>query len=1159
MTAPSDPLLLSSPAGLSATVQRNGSTTWLTWNGLRVNLYPGTALEAGPANLWVRRRSAGGVVAHPLLGPASGSVVSRDADGVLVEGDADGLSYRAVLTLAAEEPAWCWRVSVVAAGDSAAEVDVVVAADVALARPAVVRTNEYYVCQYLDHTPLLHPEHGWVVAVRQNLAQDGCNPWLLLGSLGRSTGFTTDALQLHGLGARAGLPAQALARPELVSTRLQHEHALVALQAEASVLDPGQALVTGFFGFLVRDHGPTSPADLALVDRAVHLFAPAAAGARAAGSVSGGEVLGGRRPAGVSANAGGPAAVRTLFDPPTLLAARDLDADELAERYGPDRTAVETDDDGDLSFFTGPRRHVVLRRKELSVLRPHAHILRTGNGLVPDPLSLTTTTTMAGGLGSFVTQGQVAVNRFLSTTRGYLGLQRAFGHRLFVEIDGHWHLLDVPSAFEMEPDRVRWVYAHDGGVIEVTTSAYVDEHVLTLAVRLTEGPPRRFLSVHHVGAHGDDGLEPHRLDVTVGGSLVVVAPHPDSEVARRHPGATFAIELTGDARDAAPGDDSVLFVDGLSRDLPYLCVVTAPALEWGLRTTGALQAAESAAGPLDSPAGPAAPRSGADDETATWDDLLLTPELTCPTPAGRSIVERVAHQLPWLVHNALVHYLAPRGIEQYTGGAWGTRDASQGPVELLLALERYTPLRSLLLTIYAAQEVSGEWPQAFGFHADDLDFRMGPAHGDVALWPVVALGQYLLAARDGAVLDEEVAFYAPDGTTGYGQTRAPLLEHALRALALVRSRGVAGTRLVAYGHGDWNDSLQPADPAMAERLCSSWTVTLHVQALRTLAAGLAAVGLDQLAEELGREADDVLADFQRLLMPDGVLAGYASFDEDGSVRYLIHPSDDATGLRYSLLPMIHAVINDMLTPEQADHHVALIAEHLMAPDGAHLFDRPPAYRGGTMVHFQRAETATFFGREIGLMYMHAHLRYAEALHRLGRAEDLMTAFDQANAVGLPDRMPQARRRQANCYYSSSDAAFADRYEAAAEYQRVLDGSVAVEGGWRVYSSGAGITYRLVLECLLGLRRSATALVVDPVLPRALDQLEVRLPVAGRPVTVRYVVGTRGHGPVDVQLNGTAVVADRLPNPYRTGGLEISMDELTAHLRPDGNEMTVTVP
>ena len=51
-------------------------------------------------------------------------------------------------------------------------------------------------------------------------------------------------------------------------------------------------------------------------------------------------------------------------------------------------------------------------------------------------------------------------------------------------------------------------------------------------------------------------------------------------------------------------------------------------------------------------------------------------------------VERAGEIFIWFIHNALVHYLSPRGLEQYSGGGWGTRDVCQGPVELLLAAER---------------------------------------------------------------------------------------------------------------------------------------------------------------------------------------------------------------------------------------------------------------------------------------------------------------------------------------------------------------------------------------------------------------------------------------------------------------------------------------
>ncbi|HEX2705749.1 MAG TPA: hypothetical protein VHM65_08315, partial [Candidatus Lustribacter sp.] len=491
----------------------------------------------------------------------------------------------------------------------------------------------------------------------------------------------------------------------------------------------------------------------------------------------------------------------------------------------------------------------------------------------------------------------------------------------------------------------------------------------------------------------------------------------------------------------------------------------------------------------------------------------------------------------------------------YTGGAWGTRDVSQGPVELLLGLGRLEPLPVLLALVFRAQSTVGDWPQAFGFYDDDQDFRLDPSHGDVLFWPVLALGQYLVAAGDRAVLDEQVPFYPDAGEP----EQASLLEHALRALALGRERVVAGTHLTAYGHGDWNDSLQPADPSMRERLCSSWTVTLHIQTLRTLAAGLASVGRGEHVSGLREEADAILAEFQQHLIRDGVLAGYGHFAEDGTLRHLIHPADRETGLTYSLLPMVHAISNDLLTPEQAARHARIIREHLVAPDGARLFDRPPAYRGGPMVHFQRAETATFFGREVGLMYTHAHLRYAQAMARLGDGDALLRALEQANPIGIDEVVPNARLRQANCYFSSSDARFADRYEAGAEYDRVRDGRVEVDGGWRVYSSGAGIAYRLVVECLLGLTRRSASLVVDPVLPRSLDGLHASLHLGGRPVTVAYSVGGHGSGPSSVVLNGQEMAAVRLANRYRTGGLEIDMDEVQAVLRPDANHLDVTLP
>jgi cellobiose phosphorylase len=199
-----------------------------------------------------------------------------------------------------------------------------------------------------------------------------------------------------------------------------------------------------------------------------------------------------------------------------------------------------------------------------------------------------------------------------------------------------------------------------------------------------------------------------------------------------------------------------------------------------------------------------------------------------------------------------------------------------------------------------------------------------------------------------------------------------------------------------------------------------------------------------------------------------------------------------------------------------------------------------------MQHFQRAESSAFFGREIGLMYTHAHLRFAEAMARFGDAETFFHALRQANPIGLRGVVASARRRQANCYYSSSDADFADRYEAAERYAEVRSGEVEFEGGWRVYSSGAGIMARLIRECLLGLRLEADALVVDPVLPHGLDGLRARLRIDDRRLEIAYRVAERGCGVRSLQLDGANLHFEREDNPYRPGGARVPRDALRTH-------------
>jgi cellobiose phosphorylase len=629
--------------------------------------------------------------------------------------------------------------------------------------------------------------------------------------------------------------------------------------------------------------------------------------------------------------------------------------------------------------------------------------------------------------------------------------------------------------------------------------------------------------------NGDDGSIDGAVSWRTEGSSVLVAAAPGTELARRFPDGSFAVTPLGSTEFQRVGGDELLFADGRSREQPYICIVTAPARAAVLQIRGQLVAASD-------------PRPLRAEKPSA-----LAPQLKMSAPAAGPLSQHlacIADIVPWFAHNAFVHYLSPRGLEQYSGGGWGTRDVCQGPVELLLALGRVEPIRDLLLRVMSAQNADGDWPQWFMFFERDSAIRAGDSHGDIVFWPVLALAQYLIASGDQSVLDEQVA-------------GATVWQHAQRALALIEKRVVGDTALAAYGHGDWNDALQPADPAMREHMCSAWTVTLHYQMLTTLARALRAIGRPQEAAPFEKRAEAVQRDFQRLLIVDDVLTGYALF-EAGGVRHLLHPSDTTTGVRYSSLAMIHAILEDLLRPEQARKHLQLIDAHLRGPDGVRLFDKPMPYHGGPMRFFQRAESATFFGREIGLMYMHAHLRYAQALAHLGEADRFFQALCQANPIGIRAIVSPATLRQANCYYSSCDAAFADRYEASAEYQRVVEGRVALDGGWRIYSSGAGIALGLIVRRFLGISAEATALIVDPVIPAALDRLSVTSTLLGKPIEVSYAVGAKGCGVSQIELNGRTLKFEREHNPYREGAARVAIEAVRETLQAKKNRLEIAV-
>jgi hypothetical protein len=201
-----------------------------------------------------------------------------------------------------------------------------------------------------------------VLASRQNQAAGGRHPWCLVGSLNRAVGYATDALQVHGL-SRPRRPSAPVLATACRRRGCRHEHAMAALQDAVCELAAGQSSRSAGSAACKADH-PAATASSDLAASMPRSRCPKPSRRRGAPS---------DRP---------PSASEPVRD---RAAARTLDLDEpTSRRVRRRRRHVERDRRRPRArLLPRPDRHVVLRAKELAVLRPHGHCCAPARSAFP--------------------------------------------------------------------------------------------------------------------------------------------------------------------------------------------------------------------------------------------------------------------------------------------------------------------------------------------------------------------------------------------------------------------------------------------------------------------------------------------------------------------------------------------------------------------------------------------------------------------------------------------------------------------------------------------------------------------------------------------------------------------------------------------------------
>lgn len=1085
-------------SGLEFEFHSNGGIKRISSNNIRIGLRDANPFSIFGTSIFLRERSEPKKYIM-LIGTGSNSVFAFENNCFFAKGKWIGIDYLVSLQLHNNESNWLWSIELTNSNSSPTQYDIILVQDVGLKQISNGPINEYYVSQYIERLILNDPQFGAVVCCRQNMRESNGNPWLIAACRTGAASATTDGLNIFGSAYRKTKVPIALEFNSLPG-ECAAESSVIAIQSKPFSFNTSNNKQIISFGFkFMADHpAATSYDDLAIIPELFEQF----------------DFKYPTTSKWVKGN-------QNLFSSSEFFPSQDLNETEINQIYGGEKRFPEFNNGKLLSFFFGKNRHVVLGEKDVLTYRPHGHIIQSNINLKQDDKIVSLTTWSFGVFNSHLKQGNTNFNTLLSINTSQFNLLPETGQRIFLELNNRYYLLGVPSAYEMGLNYARWIYKLDSNIFQVTTWASPNKPIVNFDFKVISGQPINIIITNNL-----DELNGWQIKSLSNPNGLTFIPSPESLFSKNYPKAQYRLVInksdsanikfdTGKCIDIESSYASSFVViksDATKQvSLSFICELE-DAYNWSNITDPEKEF-----------------QSDINDALSFRKDSGLEINLT-----GNSDKIKIINEIiPWFESNALIHYLTPYGLEQFGGAAWGTRDVSQGPVEMLLSLGKYNEVKKILQTIFSNQNPDGWWPQWWMFDKYK-NIRAHEAHGDIAYWCIIALSNYILNSGDVDILNSPLPYYTENNGDSIEVT--PLIEHVERLINRIVKSFIPGTALVPFGGGDWNDSLQPINSHIAQRLVSSWTIEMNYQAFKLFEKVYMLIGLTEKSNGLNEISNKIRADFNKHLVKDGIVAGYGHLENDNTFTLLLHPSENKTGVKYSILPMNRGILSGIFDSNQVFNHQKIIDKHLLGPDGARLMDKPLRYSGGLQKIFQRAESSTFFGREIGLMYTHEHIRYAETLAVTGKADEFIHALLQAIPICYSNIVKQGDIRQANCYYSSSDVLFKNRYEADKHYPEVIKGNFKLHGGWRIYSSGPGILIGIILGRLFGFRFSNEFVVIDPVLPKEFNGLKVNFSFNNIPINVAYHVTKSTFSPYSLKVNHVEPPFKYEENPYRQGGI-----------------------
>lgn len=439
------------------------------------------------------------------------------------------------------------------------------------------------------------------------------------------------------------------------------------------------------------------------------------------------------------------------------------------------------------------------------------------------------------------------------------------------------------------------------------------------------------------------------------------------------------------------------------------------------------------------------------------------------------------------LYNGLFNVFLKKQLYNYLINKSGFRDNLQ--IDMALAMADPEAAEANLVRALASQYADGSVPHGFR-PLNRLKYSDKPA------WILQTLPSLIKESGNFDLLDVEIPYLESSGDSG------TVLDHALRAMRyLANDTGKHG--LCRQHHADWNDGLE-ATAESGER--ESVFVTMQL-----------CLGAREIAELADRSSQPEIASEARAIFDDFAnRLNTIAWDGEWYCRTICEDghrigSKEAKYGKIYLNPQSWSVLSGVASPERASAVMAKIDELLEDKIGYRICTPPYAEydpRVGRMSNTMPG------ANENGGCYNHAAGFKGVADCLLGRSEQAWKTFVKVT----PDNPDNPVSRSG-----------AEPFSYVNSYSNVPQIYGAKGYAWRTGTSGWFAV--LLIEHILGARRSYDGLIIDPCLPSCLPDARVTRTFRGTTYNI-YIQNRPGGGknPKSIAIDGQTISGPTLPPP-----------------------------